>query len=147
MISTPGISTKICIKSLTVDKFVSGSILSTGVWEKQIVRKVMRSMELYPNAVFLDIGANIGTSRYFYDFHFIFMILQWNPVQCQVCTQSVMVAAMHRRAIAVDPILTNLALIRSSLEVAENTQYVSFLNNPIRLDFSSTLETSIKKNL
>ena len=33
-----------------------------------------------------------------------------------------MVAAMHRRVIAVDPILTNLALIRSSLEVAENTK-------------------------
>ena len=58
---------------------------------------------------------------------------------------TVMVAAMHRHAIAVDPILTNLALIRSSLEVAENTQFVSFVNNPIRLDFSSTLETSIKK--
>jgi len=101
-----GISTKICIKSLTVDKFVSGSILSTGVWEKPIVMKVMRSMELYPNAVFLDIGANIGM-------------------------YTVMVAAMHRRVIAVDPILTNLALIRSSLEVAENTQFVSFVNNPI----------------
>ena len=43
-----------------------------------------------------------------------------------------MVAAMHRRAIAVDPILTNLALIKSSLEVADNAQFVSLVNNPIR---------------
>ena len=55
-----GVITKICIKPLSVDKFVSGSIISTGVWEKPIVMKVMKSMELYPNAVFLDIGANIG---------------------------------------------------------------------------------------
>ena len=51
---------------------------------------------------------------------------------CYVGMYTVMVAAMHRQAIAVDPILTNLALIKSSLEVADNTQYVSFVNNPIR---------------
>ena len=45
---------------------------------------------------------------------------------------TVMVAAMHRRVIAVDPIIKNLALINLSLKKAGNSQYVSFINNPIR---------------
>ena len=60
---------------------------------------------------------------------------------------TVMVAAMHRRVIAVDPILTNLGLIRRSLEVAENTKFVSFVNNPIRFYSSSTLENFLWKYL
>ena len=46
---------------------------------------------------------------------------------------TVMMAAMHRHVIAVDPIIKNLALINLSLNKAGNSQYVSFINNPIRL--------------
>ena len=45
---------------------------------------------------------------------------------------TVMVAAMGRRVVAVDPILSNLALINQSLQRANNTKHVSFVSNPIR---------------
>ena len=44
---------------------------------------------------------------------------------------TVMVAAMGRRGAAVDPILSTLALINSSLKLAGRSQLVSFINNPI----------------
>ena len=44
---------------------------------------------------------------------------------------TVMVAAMGRRVVAVDPILSNLALINSSLKLAGRSHLVSFINNPI----------------
>ena len=45
---------------------------------------------------------------------------------------TVMVAAMDKRVIAVDPILNNLALINQSLKRSKKSQYVSFIRNPIR---------------
>ena len=54
------IKTQICVKSPSVDRWVSGGILDKGVWEGDIVTEVMRSMDNYPEAVFMDIGANIG---------------------------------------------------------------------------------------
>ena len=43
-----------------MDEWVSGGILASGVWEKEIVVEVMRTMDKYPEAVFMDIGSNIG---------------------------------------------------------------------------------------
>ena len=54
------ISSTICVKDPKVDKFVSGGIIKRGYWEKHIVMEVMRGVDNYPTAVFLDIGANIG---------------------------------------------------------------------------------------
>ena len=48
------------MKDPAVDQFVSGGILSSGAWEPGIVTKVMRALDTYPGAAFLDIGANIG---------------------------------------------------------------------------------------
>ena len=45
---------------------------------------------------------------------------------------TVMVAAMGRRVVAVDPILSNLGLINQSLQRADNAKHVSFVSNPIR---------------
>ena len=50
----------ICVKDPRVDEWVSGGILASGVWEKEIVVEVMRTMDKYPEAVFMDIGSNIG---------------------------------------------------------------------------------------
>ena len=55
-----GIKTIICVKDPKVDEYVSGGILRSGVWEKEIVTAVMETIDKYPEAVFLDIGANIG---------------------------------------------------------------------------------------
>ena len=54
----------ICVKDPKVDKFVSGGIIKTGCWEKHIVVDAMRSVDNYPSAVFLDIGANIGDTYF-----------------------------------------------------------------------------------
>ena len=50
----------ICVKDPRVDEWVSGGILASGVWEKEIVVEVMRTMDKYTDAVFMDIGSNIG---------------------------------------------------------------------------------------
>jgi len=101
-----GTQTTICIKPLSVDKFVSGSILSQGAWEKNIVNLVLKAMDIYKTAVFLDIGANIGM-------------------------YTVMVAATKRKVVAVDAVMENLAYINHSLSIASTSQYVKLLGNPI----------------
>ena len=55
-----GLRAVICVKDPRVDEWVSGGILASGVWEKEIVVEVMRTMDKYPEAVFMDIGSNIG---------------------------------------------------------------------------------------
>ena len=55
-----GLRAVICVKDPRVDEWVSGGILASGVWEKEIVVEVMRTMDQYPEAVFMDIGSNIG---------------------------------------------------------------------------------------
>ena len=52
------------MKDPKVDKFVSGGIIKRGYWEKHIVMEAMRGVEKYPEAVFLDIGANIGKAKF-----------------------------------------------------------------------------------
>ena len=58
--SGAGLRAVICVKDPRVDEWVSGGILASGVWEKEIVMEVMRTMDQYPEAVFIDIGSNIG---------------------------------------------------------------------------------------
>jgi len=101
-----GTRTIICIKPVSVDKFVSGAILSSGAWEKNIVNLVLRAMELYKTAVFLDIGANIGI-------------------------YTVLVAAAKRQVVAVDAMLENLAYITHSLNISGTSDYVRLLGNPV----------------
>ena len=40
-----------------MDEWVCGGILASGVWEKEIVVEVMRTMDHYPQAVFMDLSA------------------------------------------------------------------------------------------
>ena len=59
----------ICVKAREVDGWVSGSIIDHGVWEEKEVIEVMKMMDKFPEAVFLDIGSNIGfTNNYYYDY-------------------------------------------------------------------------------
>ena len=58
----------ICVKAREVDGWVSGSIIDHGVWEEKEVTEVMKMIDKFPEAVFLDIGSNIGfTNNYFSD--------------------------------------------------------------------------------
>ena len=47
------ISVKICIKPVSSDVHVSGSIKREGAWELQTVNNVIKAMQRFPNATFL----------------------------------------------------------------------------------------------
>ena len=51
---------QICLYPTPKDIWVSGGIRKNGAWELDINRAIMSALKLYPNASFLDIGANIG---------------------------------------------------------------------------------------
>ena len=95
-----------CIKSPD-QELVSKSIESQGSFEKAIVNNVIRAMEAYPTAVFLDVGSQMGTF-------------------------TVVIAALKRKVIAVDADSRNLAFTRQSLEIANNRDYVELINNIVR---------------
>ena len=95
-----------------MDKFVSGSILTHGAWEKNIVNLVLKAMDMYEAAVFLDIGANIGM-------------------------YTVLVAAARRKVVAVDAVMENLAYIHHSLNISGTSQYARLLLNPVRYSLVS----------
>ena len=64
-------------------------------------------MQKFPEATFLDIGANLGM-------------------------YAVVIAAMKRRVVAVDADPKNLAYIRKSLELEGNTGNVRIIYNSVR---------------
>ena len=96
----------------------------SGVWEKHIVKIAMKSVDKFPDAVFLDIGANIG------DQHRSERIILSQVLISGMYT--VMIAQMKRRVVAVDPIINNLALIDHSVRRAGNQEYVQYVTSPIR---------------
>lgn len=101
-----GIKARICLKPLEGDHAMSSHIDSLGSWEAPLVSVMLKAMSMYPSAVFLDIGSNIGT-------------------------YTVLMAAAGRHVVAVDAMLNNLAYIHHSLTVGNTTQLVRLLNNPV----------------
>ena len=108
-----GIQTMICLKPFNKGKMMSKIIEKKGAWEENIVNSVIKAMNAYPSAVFLDVGANIGM-------------------------YTVMIAAMKRNVIAVDADSKNLAYIRQSLDMAKTADYVELIYNAIRLLLETT---------
>ena len=76
-------------------------------WEPDLASKVMEAMALHPEAVFLDLGSNIGAF-------------------------TLPVASMRRRVVAVDMMRDNLAYIKTSLNKAGLDNYVEMIHNAIR---------------
>ena len=76
-------------------------------WEPDLVTKVMEAMALHPEAVFLDLGSNVGA-------------------------YTLPVASMGRRVVAVDMMRDNLAYIKTSLAQAGLESYVEMVNNAVR---------------
>ena len=77
-------------------------------------------MLMYPDAVFLDIGSNIGM-------------------------YSVMMAAANRRVVAVDAVLHNLAYIHRSVVLQDNEKFVRLLNNPVRCEIRICCQQRLQK--
>ena len=61
-----------CIKPPTEDQFISQIIHAEGVFERSIVTNAIRAAKLYPDAVFLDLGANLGMFRFLLLLVFLF---------------------------------------------------------------------------
>ena len=101
-----GIQTIMCIKSPDQD-VVSRSIEAQGSFEQAIINNVIRAMEAYPSAVFLDVGTQMGAF-------------------------TLVIAAMKRKVIAVDADARNLAFTRQSLEISNKRDYVELINNIVR---------------
>ena len=96
-----------CVKPLEEDAYVSTELASGRGWETNLVSKVMEAMRLHPEAVFLDLGSNIGA-------------------------YTLPVASMRRRVVAVDMMRDNLAYIKTSLAQAGLDSYVEMVNNAVR---------------
>ena len=89
------------------DAYVSTELARGQGWEPDLVSKVMEAMTLHPEAVFLDLGSNIGA-------------------------YTLPVASMRRRVVAVDMMRDNLAYIKTSLNKAGLDNYVEMIHNAIR---------------
>ena len=76
-------------------------------WEPDLVTMVMEAMALHPEAVFLDLGSNLGA-------------------------YTLPVASMRRRVVAVDMMRDNLAYIKTSLNKAGLDNNVEMIHNAIR---------------
>jgi hypothetical protein len=50
----------LCVHEITKDGWVSSSIWKYGVWEENIVTKVLNSLSKNPESLFVDIGAQVG---------------------------------------------------------------------------------------
>ena len=96
-----------CVKPPEEDLIVSRELAMGRGWEPELVSKVMEAMTLHPEAVFLDLGSNIGA-------------------------YTLPVASMRRRVVAVDMMRDNLAYIKTSLSQAGLDSYVEMVNNAVR---------------
>jgi len=107
-----GLKPLMCIKPLEVDITISGAIESLGAWEYNMINTVVKAMDKFKDATFLDIGANIG---------------MW----------TVAVAAMHRNVVAVDADPVNLAYIRKSLDLGGTEDYVRLVYNSVSNEYTT----------
>ncbi len=51
---------KMCVHSVEEDMYVSGSLIREGVWERPILEQFVRTLEKFPDAAVLDVGAQLG---------------------------------------------------------------------------------------
>jgi len=86
------------------DHIISEAIESLGSWEISYVEKVMKAMDYYPNAVFIDAGSNIEA-------------------------YTIPVATMNRRVVAVDMMNDIFDIIKKSLQKKNLKRYVNLENN------------------
>eukprot|EP00092_Neocalanus_flemingeri_P071809 GFUD01088285.1.p1 GENE.GFUD01088285.1~~GFUD01088285.1.p1 ORF type:complete len:343 (+),score=100.10 GFUD01088285.1:19-1047(+) len=77
-----------------------------GGFDGQAVNAIVKAMTVYPDATFLDCGANIGM-------------------------MSTVVAAMGRQVVSVDPMLEHLSYLRKALELLGNQNNTRLLNNAV----------------
>jgi len=100
------LTTPICVYEKTEDVYISGSLLSSGTWERNIMIKIKQALGQDPHTVLLDLGCNIGVF-------------------------TLMAAKLGHRVVSVDPLRKNLFLLSRSLEQGQLTANVTLLNNAV----------------
>ena len=86
---------------------MSRRIAEWGSFEGKDISVLLKGMSMYPQAVFLDIGSNIGI-------------------------YSAVMAAAGRKVVAVDAMLMNLGYLHASLSLANTTSNAQLLHNSVR---------------
>ena len=81
-------------------RFISKNLVETGRWEDLISKRLMHIMATRPNGLFVDVGANIG----------------WFTL---------LIAAMGRKVIAIEPMRYNLELLEASVTESELAEHVT----------------------
>ena len=115
----------ICIKPISTDIHVSGSIKRDGAWELQTVNNVIKAMQRFPNATFLGGRREVINWSQFDKF-------DWSDIGANIGMYSVVVAACNRSVVAVDADPYNLAYIRRSLDLGGHTPHVRIIYNSVR---------------
>jgi len=100
------LTTPICVYERSADVYISGSLLTSGTWEKDIMKRIRHALDEHPRTVFLDLGCNIGVF-------------------------TLMAAKLGHRVVSVDPLRKNLFLLSRSLEQGNLTANVTLLNNAV----------------
>ena len=97
---------RICLYPTAKDVYVSGSIHSSGAWEGHVTRGVLEALKRYPNASFLDVGANIGM-------------------------HSLVVAQTGRKVVAVEPKLETVKRLHKSVNLNNLTDKITLIKNAV----------------
>eukprot|EP00291_Cryptomonas_curvata_P025187 CAMPEP_0172161444 /NCGR_PEP_ID=MMETSP1050-20130122/6132_1 /TAXON_ID=233186 /ORGANISM="Cryptomonas curvata, Strain CCAP979/52" /LENGTH=145 /DNA_ID=CAMNT_0012831349 /DNA_START=169 /DNA_END=602 /DNA_ORIENTATION=+ len=51
---------QMCVHSVEEDMYVSGNLIREGVWERSILERFVRTLDSFPDAAVLDVGAQLG---------------------------------------------------------------------------------------
>ena len=94
----------ICIYDPSKDKYITGALLNNGIWEPYITKVFQIALEKHPNAIVIDIGANIG----YYSF---------------------LGAAMGHDVIALEPVMENAERFHKGARLGRFLDNVHLLKN------------------
>ena len=97
---------RICVYDPNRDIYISGGLWASGVWEPIQTEVIQTALRTYPEAVLLDIGANIG----YY---------------------TLLAATMGHRVVAVEPAMGNLQRLKKGLQINQQTARVVVVTNPM----------------
>ena len=114
-------SFQICCYEANRDKFISGSLLSSGVWEPFITIVFQTALRKYPSAWVIDIGANVG----YY---------------------SLLGAAMGHNVIAVEPVYENVVRMHNGIKRNGFKQQVLIVFNALSNTHENVTMTSSVDN-
>lgn len=99
-----GVKSKVCI--LPGETYSESQLRANGVFDGATINILVKAMTVYPEATFLDCGANIG----------------------MVTT---VIAAMGRKVVSIDPLKEHLSYVRKSLELLGNQDNVRLIHGAV----------------